>query len=248
MMINIESIRLDGGTQPRSALDYGVVGEYAEALQGGAKFPAVTVFYDGTDYWLSDGFHRVTAAVRAGLNEIEADVHQGSRRDAQWHSFSANKSHGLRREKGDAKRAIEKILNDAEWAKVPQTKIAEHVGVSQGYVSQIQAHLISSNKIDRGPVEVNRNGKTYTQNTENIGKRSTPEPEYNFYEAEPDEEAEEDSAEHAIDTTVDYAIDHIWDYIETILSEMPALTDRHAVVNEILKRVRSLSIEYNQQA
>lgn len=113
----------------------------------------------------------ITAARKSGLDSINADVKQGTRRDAQWYSFGANKAHGLRRAKGDAKRAIEKILNDPEWSKVPQTEIAKHVGVNRSYVSQIQSHLVSTNKIERGPVEVTRNGTTYTQNTQNIGKR-----------------------------------------------------------------------------
>lgn len=124
--------------------------------------------------------------------EIAAEVRQGSRRDAQWYSFGANKAHGLRRAKGDAKRAIEKILTDPEWSKVPQTKIAEHVGVNRSYVSQVQSHLVSTNKIDdRGPVHVERNGTTYTQNTEKIGRREgrTTTTTTTFYE--PDEELED---------------------------------------------------------
>ena len=251
MMINIESIRLDGGTQPRAALDYGVVGEYAEAIQGGAKFPAVTVFYDGSDYWLADGFHRVTAALRAGLTEIEADVHQGSRRDAVLFSVGVNASHGLRRTPADKRRAVTALLNDEEWSQWSDREIARRCAVSPDTVNRYRKEASLSESDSEKPSErtyTTKHGTTATMNTENIGKRSTPEPEYNFYESEPEEEAEEEETEYVIDTTVDYAIDHIWDYIETILSEMPALTDRHAVVNEILKRVRSLSIEYNQQA
>ena len=34
------------------------------------KFPDVTVFYDETDYWLVDGFHRVAAAKQKGQAQI----------------------------------------------------------------------------------------------------------------------------------------------------------------------------------
>lgn len=170
--MKIEKIRIDGGTQPREAISVEVVTEYTEAIIDGAAFPPVTVYHDGTDYWLADGFHRLAAHKAAKREEIKADVIQGTRRDAIWHSFGANKAHGLRRQKGDARRAIERILKDEEWSKVPQTKIAEHVGVNQSTVSRIQKDLMQTHKIDRGPVEVTRNGKTYTQNTENIGKNS----------------------------------------------------------------------------
>jgi hypothetical protein len=32
----------------------------------GRNSPPVVVFYDGTSYWLADGFHRVKAAEQAG--------------------------------------------------------------------------------------------------------------------------------------------------------------------------------------
>ena len=59
-------------------------------MRDGAKFPPVTVF-DGENNWLSDGFHRFYA----GLEEIEADVRQGTLRDAKLFSMSANAVHEL---------------------------------------------------------------------------------------------------------------------------------------------------------
>ena len=51
-------------------------------VQGGlgdwAKSPtSITVFFDGKTYWLGDGFHRVAAAKKAGLDEVEFDVRRG---------------------------------------------------------------------------------------------------------------------------------------------------------------------------
>ena len=57
-------IRCDGGTQPREAINDAVVSEYAERIAEGDSFPPVTVYYDGSDYWLADGFHRVAASMR----------------------------------------------------------------------------------------------------------------------------------------------------------------------------------------
>ena len=59
--IPINSIRLDGGTQPRASIDFDTVFDYMDAMTDGADFPPVVVFYDGTHYWLADGFHRVKA-------------------------------------------------------------------------------------------------------------------------------------------------------------------------------------------
>jgi ParB-like chromosome segregation protein Spo0J len=83
-VIALAKIRLDGGTQPRAALDQATVDEYADAMENKAQFPAVTVFYDDTDYWLVDGFHRVAAAKKKGETRISAIIRPGSLADAQW--------------------------------------------------------------------------------------------------------------------------------------------------------------------
>ena len=57
--IPIKSIRRDGGTQPRVAINQTTVEEYASDMKEGASFPPVLLFFDSTDYWLADGYHRV---------------------------------------------------------------------------------------------------------------------------------------------------------------------------------------------
>ena len=86
-----------GGTQSRAKLNNDVVTEYAEAYKAGAKFPAVTVFFDGKDRWLADGFHRYFAAKQAGKTSILETVVPGTLRDAKFHSGKANQEHGQRR-------------------------------------------------------------------------------------------------------------------------------------------------------
>jgi hypothetical protein len=93
----IVEIRLDGGTQPRSALDFAAIDDYAEAMAAGVRFPPVVVFHDGEHYWLADGFHRLKAAFATGFDAIDCELRQGTLEDAQWYSFSANKANGLRR-------------------------------------------------------------------------------------------------------------------------------------------------------
>ena len=56
--LKLNQIRIDGGTQSRVDIDEQVVAEYADLYHQGIQLPPVTVFYDGTDYWLADGFHR----------------------------------------------------------------------------------------------------------------------------------------------------------------------------------------------
>ncbi len=57
--VPIESIRIDGGTQSRVRIDPETVADYADAMQGGAEFPPVIVYYDANQYWLADGFQNL---------------------------------------------------------------------------------------------------------------------------------------------------------------------------------------------
>lgn len=139
--MNIEKIRIDGGTQSRVEINNEAVSEYAEALKGGVQFPPVDVFFDGADYWLVDGFHRYHAHRSAGLSEIDAAIHNGTLRDAQLFSFGVNASHGLRRSNADKRKAVEFMLNDAEWSVWSDREIARQCCVSHVLVFNIRKSL-----------------------------------------------------------------------------------------------------------
>jgi N6-adenosine-specific RNA methylase IME4 len=152
--IQLDAIRRDGGTQPRESLDAFVVQDYADALERGDTFPPVQVVYDGTDYWLYDGFHRVHAYEKAGRDSIPSDVTQGTQKDAQWLSLAANKDHGLRRTRADKRRAVVKALEG--WGKSKSfAEIGRHIGVADTTVSRTHERLLQS----RGPSQNNQRGK-----------------------------------------------------------------------------------------
>lgn len=142
--VEIGCIRLDGGTQPRATIHADWIEEYAADMGAGASFPPVTVFFDGTDYWLADGFHRTHAAMALGLIEIEADIRQGTQRDAILFSVGANASHGQRRTNEDKRRAVLRLLNDAEWAGWADREIARRCGVDNKTVGALRPRPIQS--------------------------------------------------------------------------------------------------------
>ena len=176
-LIQIDQIRADTQAQPRTSLMIDTIDNYVERMAEGDEFPPLTVFFDGSVYWLGDGFHRYHAAVGCKLTEFTCDVREGGLRDAMLYSFGANTAHGLPRTKDDRQRAVLKMLNDPEWSTWPQTRIAKTCGVSQPYVSQLaQRHQpvsYNSNKIR----DVERGGTSYTQDTSNIGGNSKPRPQ-----------------------------------------------------------------------
>ncbi|MBI9017344.1 MAG: hypothetical protein JEZ07_08810 [Phycisphaerae bacterium] len=169
--LNIEDIRIDGGTQPRVEIDGDVVAEYVELLENKVQLPSITVFYDGVCYWLADGFHRYWANMKIGNGQIEAEVAQGTQRDAVLYSVGANASHGLRRTNQDKAKAVEILLKDDQWLQWSNYEIARRCGVSHVMVSKHRNSLLTVNsERPNARTFVNKNGKTTTMDTTNIGK------------------------------------------------------------------------------
>lgn len=172
-LVRIVSIRTDGGTQSRASMDDEVVEDYVEKLSRGVKFPPLEVFYDGTDHWLVDGFHRFEAYGRTGAELVSAIVHQGSQRDAVLYSCGVNDAHGKPRSREDRRRAIEKLLRDEEWGKRGDRWIAEQCRVAPNTVGAVRRGLESAAQIAHLTERVGQDGKTYPVPQ----RRPTPEPE-----------------------------------------------------------------------
>ena len=173
-LIPIASIRIDGGTQPRAAINFEAVFDYMDAMTDGAEFPPVVVFYDGANYWLADGFHRVKAAEQAGNEETACDLHQGTQQDAQWYSFGANKTNGLRRTNDDKHRAVKAALAHPSGAQLSNRQIAAHVGVDEGTVRNWREKLTA--EIPQSPTRKGRDGRTINvANIGNTARQSKPE-------------------------------------------------------------------------
>ncbi|NTB01093.1 ParB/RepB/Spo0J family partition protein [Agrobacterium tumefaciens] len=166
--LKLSQIRTDGGTQSRASLNENVASEYADLMRSGTVFPPLVVFHDGADYWLADGFHRHEALGLAGLEEVDADLRQGTRRDAILYSVGANASHGLRRTNEDKRRAVSTLLQDAEWSTWSDREIARRTGVSNQFVGTVRSSVNAGQIPTVRTVE--RNGTTYQQNTAAIGK------------------------------------------------------------------------------
>ena len=110
MRIKIDD--LDLSLQTRSGTDAETINNYAEAMADGAQFPDVTVFTDGTHYWLADGFHRVMAAKQLGNKQISADIRKGTEDDAVVFGGTANNKQGKRPTRADVQHFLEMV-----WAR-----------------------------------------------------------------------------------------------------------------------------------
>lgn len=153
--IDINKIRIDGGTQSRKQVYEDTVAAYTELLLEGVEMPPVVVYNDGKDIWLADGFHRYHAHKRAAHRSINAEVINGTKRDAFIYSRGANAEHGLPRTNEEKRLVVTSMLDDIEYADGSDRDIAKICKVSHMTVGRIRKalELNKKNKLPPPPAK-----------------------------------------------------------------------------------------------
>ena len=148
-LMPIESISIYGGTQARASTNDDAIDSYVESIQGGQSFPPVEIYFDGTKYWLADGFHRLLAYKRAGKTEVHSKIFKGSRKDALLHALGANSRNSLYRSNADKRNAVEIALE--EFPEEPNAFIAKICAVSASMVGNARKRLDDLNREEDEP-------------------------------------------------------------------------------------------------
>lgn len=172
MKVEVKKINLKENTQSRVEINQNTVDEYAADLKGGAKFPPVVLYKNEKSYYVGDGWHRILAFKKAGEKNIDADIKQGTKRDAVLYSVGSNAAHGLRRTNEDKRKAVTLLLADKEWAQWSNREIARQSCVGEKLVRTIRKELSAVKPQISTSKKVKRGGKEYTINTENIGQNA----------------------------------------------------------------------------
>lgn len=168
--IPINRIRRDGGTQIRAELDAERVEQYRVDMLNGDKFPPVEATYDGTFYWLTDGFHRVAAAEKLGRDTFEVTIVQGTQSDAQWTSYAANNKNGKGLTREDLIRAIDGVLQHQRGTNMSDHAIALYLKTTQrALIADRRRALIATGKIYQSETRTGADGRE--MKTANIGKQ-----------------------------------------------------------------------------
>ena len=176
VLLSVDLIVTDGGTQPRAWVDVTVIEDYTTQIAAGAVFPPIVVFHDGARYWLADRFHRFHAR-RDGLGEaeIEAEIRQGTQRDAILYSVGANAAHGMRRTNQDKRRAVMRLLEDAKWRAWSDREIASRCAVSFTLVAELRKSVTASSCSEERTYTT-KHGTVATMRTGAIGRATEAEP------------------------------------------------------------------------
>ena len=117
-------------------------------MKNGVKYDPVIVFKTGEEYVPADGFHRIYAAQKAGFSEIEAEIREGSLRDAILFAISANVKHGLYRSRADKRHAVLMALQDEELKKLSHKAVADKCAVNEKLVRTIRKEFMKAAKPD----------------------------------------------------------------------------------------------------
>jgi len=166
VMVPLEQITIDEDIQVRVAgLDAEKVAQYAVVFEEGGEFPPVVVFRDQetNELYLADGFHRVAAAEKAGLAEIEAEVRPDGREAAIEYAEEANLAHGFALTTRDKRYIFERrIKRGHEWATWSDGAIARALGVDRKTVGNWRRQLETTGEISpvTGP-RVGADGRVY---------------------------------------------------------------------------------------
>jgi len=232
--LNLLTIKIDGGTQARVSLNQDVVKEYAESMREGDVFPPVIVFFDGSDYWLADGFHRYFATKTNAFTSIEADVKNGTLDEAILFAFSANSKRGLSMTFEDNRNIIYAMLRHPEWSKWTNTAIAKHIGVSSMTVGRVKATM--EKKDDEPTVKkfIDKSGKEATVDTSKLAtKQKTKKPDVSTAPSDLEQQIAEMSDQ----------INSLGDTVNILSDENTVLRDKIAIGQWNASEIEKIDIE-----
>lgn len=141
MLIPISEITVDSSLQPRNGLNKDKLTEYSKILLDISDFDPVDLFYDGSIYWLADGFHRVEVYRKASKSHIPAAVHEGTRRDAILFGIERNTKHGLGLCLKERKNAARRLLLDSEWSLWSNNQIGKICSIDHKTVQRLKTEV-----------------------------------------------------------------------------------------------------------
>lgn len=238
-VLNLGALVLDPKLQSRVETNEQTIEEYAEAIKLGDEFPPLLSYFDGTHYWLVDGYHRYHAHKKAGKAGVSCEIVNGTFTDAVLRATSVNSKHGMRRTYADKRKAVMTLLDDFEWSQWSNAEIARHCGVSPTFVANLRDSGTPDEvkyKTATGKVmtKAKAPGKAKEPELKEPAKQETPEPKAE--EFDPRNELIEHLTKENEELTMNLALSHMGGTEEQ-------QSEAREIINSLREEVRVLKIE-----
>jgi hypothetical protein len=132
----VADLRSHEDCQARLGLTEEAVKSYEQAYKAGKALPALEVFEVNGELIVVDGFHRLEAARRAGVETLPVEiVGKGTMAEAEWAALGKNHNHGVRRTREDKRKAVQMALANTAAAKLTNRSLAKYLEVSHTFVA-----------------------------------------------------------------------------------------------------------------
>jgi len=168
--LELKNIMVKGEVQQRAGLNQDYIDELSNEIANGTELPPVEVYVVAREFLLADGFHRLEAYKRVGVDSVEANIIEGTEREAILHAVGANAKHGLRRKNVDKRHAVMTLLTDDEWGQWSDCEIARRAQVSPTFISKLKRAL-GENGFEFSSIRKCADGRTI--DTSKIGDKSS---------------------------------------------------------------------------
>ena len=130
------------GVEPKKVEQYAIIMREAAANDEPYPFPPIVVFRHRGTFYLADGFHRVEAARRVGIEKLRAEVRPGTLEDASEYAEEANLEHGIYLSTADKRNIYERRhLRGHPWAQEDLRKLAKVLGVAHTTIGRWRSRL-----------------------------------------------------------------------------------------------------------
>lgn len=163
--VNLADIRIDGGTQVRVSVSPEWIQGMVDNMKNDVEYPPVEARFDGTHYWLSDGFHRYHAQSRLGLKSIEVAYLPGTMHDAQIDALEANAKHGLPLTREDKIKKVQMALDNPSLKDLNDVEISRLCEVSKSFVGAVRRPEIKQKQAEAKKQHILKKAQQIKENT-----------------------------------------------------------------------------------
>lgn len=178
----VDEITMDMSLQSRVGMDAALTTEYADIIKEHGYIFSIPLetYFDGDTktYWLIDGFHRLTAARKSGIQKVKVRCIHGTYDDALYACTLSNIKNGRQRTKEDREKAVRMMLLHPKGQGVTDGVIAKRLSVTTHAVKQVRKAMMSSASPPPPPPPVREgcDGKGYTAERKQRVRTTTDSP------------------------------------------------------------------------